>query len=341
MQVFTSLDAIPANLTRPGDFTRTVLAIGNFDGVHRGHQEIIEKVRERARLLGAQSIAVTFDPHPVRLLRPAQAPRLITPLPMRLDLLGQTGIDATVVIPFTEEFSRLSAHDFAARVLHETLRAAEVHEGDTFRFGHGAQAGTAELEQLGHELGFAVFKHHALTVRGFPVSSSEVRQRIAAGDMSCARALLGRPFSIRCTPARGRGIGTRLTVPTINLARYDELVPANGVYVTRLKVGSGSGAEIFDAVTNAGNRPTFGQESYAIESHLLNYRPIDLTEDTRLELCFLARIRPEQRFASPEDLKTQILRDVTHAQRYFRLAKSIKEQRAGSQTPTPLTSGCF
>ncbi len=317
MEVFSSLDAIPANLTR------TVLAIGNFDGVHRGHQEIIEKVRERARLLGAQSVAVTFDPHPVRLLRPAQAPRLITPLPMRLDLLEQTGIEATVVIPFTDEFSRLSAHDFAARVLHETLRAAEVHEGDTFRFGHGAHAGTAELEQLGHELGFTVFKHHALTVRGIPVSSSEVRQRIAAGDVSCARALMGRSFSVRSTPARGRGIGTRLTVPTINLAPYDELLPANGVYVTRLKIGSGSTTEIFDAVTNAGNRPTFGEDSYAVESHLLNFRPIDLAEDTPLELCFLSRIRSEKRFASPEALKAQILRDVAHARRYFRLADAI------------------
>ena len=318
MQVFTSLDAIPANITR------TVLAIGNFDGVHRGHQEIVQKVRERARVLSAQSVAVTFDPHPVRFLRPDQAPRLITPLPERLDLLAQTGIDATVVIPFTEEFSRLSAHGFAAHVLHQTLHAVEVHEGDTFRFGHGAQAGTAELEQLGHELGFTVFKHHALTVRGIAVSSSEARQRIAAGDMSCARALLGRPFSIRSTPARGRGIGTRLTVPTINLARYDELLPANGVYVTRLKIGSGASAEIFDAVTNAGNRPTFGADSYAVESHLLNFRPIDLAEDTPLELCFLSRIRSEQRFASPDALKAQILRDVLYARRYFRLAEAIK-----------------
>src|SRR5271170_3271669 len=205
MQVFPSLDSIPASLTR------TVLAIGNFDGIHRGHQDIIEKVRERARLLDAQSVAVTFDPHPVRLLRPDQAPRLITPLPERLDLLAQTGIDATLVIPFTEEFSRLSAQDFAERVLHQTLRAIEVHEGDNFRFGHGARAGTPELERLGRELGFAVFTHPALTVRGIPVSSSQVRQRIAAGDMSCARALLGRPFSIRSTPARGRGIGARLT----------------------------------------------------------------------------------------------------------------------------------
>ncbi len=163
-----------------------------------------------------------------------------------------------------------------------------------------------------------------LPCAAIPVSSSQVRQRIAAGDISCARALLGRLFSIRSTPARGRGIGTELTVPTINLATYDELLPANGVYVTRLKIGSGSSAETFDAVTNAGNRPTFGEDSYAVESHLLNFRPIDLAEVTPLELCFLARIRSEQRFASPAALKAQILRDVAHARRYFRLADATR-----------------
>jgi riboflavin kinase / FMN adenylyltransferase len=317
MQVISSLELIPAGLTR------TVVAIGNFDGMHRGHLAILQKVRERARVLDAQSVAVTFDPHPVRVLRPEQAPRLITPLQQRLDLLAETGIDATVVIPFTEEFSRLSAYDFAAGVLQRLLHAVEVHEGDSFRFGHGACAGTAELEELGRELGFTVVTRPALTIRGIAVSSSQIRQRIAAGDVACARALLGRPFSIRSTPAPGRGIGARLTVPTINLARYDELLPANGVYVTRVRIGSGQDAETFDSVTNAGNRPTFGEDSYAVESHLLNFHPVELGPETPIELCFLARIREERRFDSPETLKAQILRDVAHARRYFRLAGAI------------------
>ena len=322
MQVISSLESIPAALTR------TVLAIGNFDGMHRGHQTILQKVRERARLLDAKSAAVTFDPHPVRVLRPDQAPRLITPLLQRLDLMAQTGINFAVVIPFTEQFSQLSAHEFADGVLRRSLHAIEVHEGDNFRFGHGAQAGTAELIQLGRQLGFEVAAHPALAIRGIAVSSSQIRQRIAAGDVSCARVLLGRSFSIRSTPARGRGIGTRLTVPTINLAPYDELVPASGVYITRVTIGSGLNRETFDAVTNAGNRPTFGKDSYAIESHLLDLRPtdfrgIDLTEDTPIELCFLARIREERRFDSPEALKAQILRDVAYARRYLRLAHAI------------------
>jgi riboflavin kinase / FMN adenylyltransferase len=318
MQVIRSLDAIPDGLSR------SVLAIGNFDGVHRGHQEIMRKVRERARQLDAQSLAVTFDPHPMRVLRADQAPRLITPLPERLDLLAQTGIDATLVIPFTEEFSRLSAFDFADQVLRQSLHAVEVHEGDNFRFGHEAQAGTAELEQLGQQLGFAVVAHPALHIRGICVSSSEIRRRIATGEVAIARCLLGRPFSIRSTRAKGRGIGTRLTVPTINLAQYGELVPANGVYITRVTIGTGLNRETFDAVANAGNRPTFGEDSYAIESHLLDFRPIDLHRDTPVELWFLARIRPERRFDSPEALKAQILRDVAFARRYFHLANALQ-----------------
>jgi riboflavin kinase / FMN adenylyltransferase len=311
MEIFRSLDAVPSMLSR------TVLAIGNFDGVHRGHQAILREVRERAANLGAKSVAVTFDPHPVRVLRPEQAPKLITPLPQKLDLLGVTGVDATVVIPFTPEFSQLSALEFVRDVLLNSLHAAEVHEGDNFRFGHNASAGPAELTRLGRELGFAVVAQPALYVRGIQVSSSDVRRRIADGDMSTARALLGRPFSIQSTPARGRGIGARLTVPTINLAPYDELLPATGVYVTRMKIG----AEIFDAVTNAGNRPTFGDGAYAIESHLLDFREIDLAPDTPLELCFLSHIRAERRFDSPAALKEQILRDAAHARRYFQLLK--------------------
>ena len=318
MQVIRSLDAIPDGLTR------SVLAIGNFDGVHLGHQAIMHRIRERAHLLDGQSLAITFDPHPMRVLRPDQAPRLITPLPQRLDLLAQTGIDATLVVPFTDEFSRLSAFDFADKVLKQSLRAVEVHEGDNFRFGHGAEAGTAELEQLGKRLGFAVIAHSALHMRRICVSSSEIRRRITAGEVSVARSLLGRPFSIRSTRAKGRGIGGRLTVPTINLAPYGELVPTNGVYITRVTIGTGLNRETFDAVTNAGNRPTFGKDSYAIESHLLDFRPIDLGSDTQIELWFLAHMRKERRFESPDALKAQILRDVTHARRYFHLANALQ-----------------
>jgi len=306
----------------PPHMPRTVAAIGNFDGVHRGHQEIIGRVRERARLLGAEAIAVTFDPHPLAVLRPAQAPKLITPLPERLRLLSATGIDATLVLPFTRDFSMQTPREFAERVLSGALRALEVHEGDTFRFGHDAAAGIAELRQLGEELGFGVVSHGALQVRGITVSSSEIRRRIAAGQLGVARALLGRPFSILSTPVRGRGVGSELTTPTINLAPYTDLLPPDGVYVTRVRIGESGDAPGFNAVTNAGVRPTFDGAGYAIESHLLHGPPpIELTDATPIEVCFLMRLREERRFPSPEALKQQILRDVARAQKYFRRAR--------------------
>ena len=320
MQVFRALDQVPP------DYGPTVIAIGNFDGVHCGHRWIIEHARSRARELGARCIAVTFDPHPVRILRPEVAPKLITPILERLQLLAETGLDATVVLPFTIEFSHMPAEAFARDVLHQGLHAVEVHEGDTFRFGYQARAGIAELSELGKKFGFAVDAHHMRTVRGWPVSSSQIRQRITAGDMTAARTLLGRPFSIRSTPARGRGIGAKQTVPTINLAPYSELLPANGVYVTRMKIGDGVDAHTFNAVTNAGNRPTFGDASFAVESHLLNFHPILLAEDTPLELTFLKRIRAEQRFPSPEALKAQILHDVAYAMRYFHLMEKLSKR---------------
>lgn len=324
MQVFHSLNEIP------GNFGPTVVAIGNFDGVHRGHQAIIANLRQRAGELGAKSVALTFDPHPVRVLRPEQAPRLITPMAQRLELLASTGLDATVVIPFTEAFSKLSAREFAQQVLSQALRAVEVHEGDNFRFGHNATAGTPELIELGRELGFHVEAHTALKIRGIAISSSEVRRRIADGDLSTARALLGRPFSVHSTPARGRGIGTRLTVPTINLAPYDELLPADGVYITQMRIGSADdvadGALLFNGVTNAGTRPTFDAPTYAVETYLLNFREIELTPQTPLELRFLQRIRGEKKFESSEALKVQILKDAAQAQRYFHLLQIRSSQ---------------
>jgi riboflavin kinase / FMN adenylyltransferase len=288
----------------------TVVSIGNFDGVHVGHRYILERMRQSAAARGIRSVAVTFDPHPLRSLRPETCPRLITPLETRLELLGATGIDAVLVLPFTAELSRMRATEFATAILRDALGAVEVHEGANFRFGYRAEGGTADLAKLGVSLGFEVVIHAACQVRGMICSSSKIRELIGQGDLRTARALLGHGFFVDSTPARGRGIGSTLTVPTINLAPYAELLPANGVYVTRLRVGS----EWFDAVTNVGNRPTFGEDSFSVETHLLE-------ESTPLRLCFLRRLREERRWPSPEALKEQILRDVRQAQRYLRLMR--------------------
>jgi riboflavin kinase/FMN adenylyltransferase len=171
------------------------------------------------------------------------------------------------------------------------------------------------LTELGRQAGFTVISYPELRLRGETVSSSRIRELIQKGDLSRARALLGRAFSITALPAKGRGYGRRYTVPTINLSSYAELVPGNGVYITRTRIG----IETFDSVTNVGNRPTFGADSFAIESHLLDFHPIDLTEETPIETCFLRRLRNEIRFPSVEALRAQIGKDVAQAQRYFRL----------------------
>lgn len=308
----------PAEL--PSDDRATVVSVGNYDGVHRGHRFLLARITERARILHARSLAVTFDPHPTSLLRPGAGPRLITPtLQERLDLLSTTGIDATVVLPFTAEFSQQSAESFARNVLLRRLRAIEVHEGSNFRFGYRAEAGINELTLLGAQLGFAVHIYSALQVRGMNVSSSLIRKLVAAGDLRRARWLLGRPFSILSTPAPGRGIGSRLTVPTINLADYEGLVPANGVYITRVQIDVGTANETcFDAVTNVGTRPTFANASFAIENHLLDFRPVPLDQTTPLRVTFLARLREERQWPSPEALREQIGRDVQVARGYLR-----------------------
>ncbi|HZL26747.1 MAG TPA: riboflavin biosynthesis protein RibF [Acidobacteriaceae bacterium] len=312
MQIFRSLTELPAA-------TPSVVTIGNFDGVHRGHRMVIDAVIARARELNARSIAVTFDPHPARVLKPEADIRLITPLPQKLELLAATGLDATLVLPFTPAFASLSAREFATTLLRDGLHAVEVHEGESFRFGHDAAEDVTGLTQLGRELGFAVRAYRPYMLRGAAVSSSRIRSLIAAGDMHHVRSLLGRSFAIRSTSASGRGYGTLYTVPTINLAPYTDLLPANGVYVSTLRVGS----RIFRAVTNAGNRPTFGADSFAIESHLFDFEPLTLTEDTPLELTFLHRLRGEIRFPSPEALRAQIGIDIQQANRYFALCSKL------------------
>lgn len=316
MRIFRSLEEIA------GFAASSVVTIGNFDGVHRGHRTVIDNVTSRSRALDAKSIAVTFDPHPLRVLRPEAEVRLITPLAQKLELLSATGLDAALVLPFTHDFSRWTAHDFAQRVLRNTLRAVEVHEGENFRFGFNASADLTGLVELGRELQFAVRSYHPEDFRGAPISSTRIRSLITAGDMTQTRALLGRPFAIRSTPASGRGYGTRYTVPTINLAPYADLLPANGVYITTLQVGE----RLFHSVTNAGNRPTFGADSFAVESYCLDFEPIALTESTPLELTFLHRLRGEQRFPTPEALREQIGRDVSRANRYFNLYSQLKTE---------------
>jgi riboflavin kinase/FMN adenylyltransferase len=309
MRIFQSLAEVP------GDFGPTVATVGNFDGVHCGHREVLREVVRRAHETGSSSIAVTFEPHPLKVLRPEVAPQLITPQRKKEGLLAQTGLDALLVIPFTLAFSMTTAADFAREVLARRLRSLEVHEGENFHFGHGARGTTTQLAELGSEYGFAVKSYPVMMLRACPVSSSQIRQLLRAGNVSRARHLLGRVFSIEAGIATGRGYGSKYTVPTINLGHYHALVPGNGVYLTRTRVER----ETFNSVTNIGNRPTFGEDSFAIESHLLDFHPIEVHPETEVEISFLRWRRPEIRFSSVEALKQQIGEDVKRARRYFML----------------------
>ncbi|HLW54614.1 MAG TPA: bifunctional riboflavin kinase/FAD synthetase [Candidatus Angelobacter sp.] len=325
MRIFRTLQEVPA------DLGPSIVTVGNFDGVHCGHRQVLQEVVRRAGESHARAVAVTFQPHPLQILRPQAAPRLITPPGRKEALLAQTGLDALVVIPFSLEFSRTTPAEFARNILAGKLRAIEVHEGENFHFGHKARGTTAQLSELGGEFGFSVKSYPVMMLRGCPVSSSEVRRLLSAGQVSRARHLLGRVFNIVAGVERGRGYGHKYTVPTINLAQYDELVPAHGVYVTRTRIGE----ETFNSVTNVGTRPTFGEASFAIESHLLDFHPLDITPQTEVETSFLYWLRREIKFPSVEALKQQIGKDVKRAQRYFRLSpkpeSTTETQRHGGR----------
>jgi riboflavin kinase/FMN adenylyltransferase len=308
MQVFHNLADLP------GGFGPTLVSVGNFDGVHRAHRFVLSEIVKRARDLSAKSMAVTFEPHPTRILRPDQNLKLLTPTPEKLRLLAATGIDAVLLLPFSRDLSLMTPHQFAHDILKVRLHACEIHEGYNFHFGHKASGNIHTLRELGREMGFEVHDYPEMRLRGEPVSSTHIRHLLREGRVSRARHLLARPFSILSTAGRGRGYGSKYTVPTINLARYEELVPKDGVYVTRTRVGD----ECFNSVTNVGNRPTFGADSFAVESHLLNFHPLEVAAETEVEIHFLDRLREEITFPSVDALREQIGRDVRKAQKYFR-----------------------
>jgi len=312
MQIFHQLDDVPR------DFGPAILSVGNFDGVHRAHRHVIDEIVRRAKAGNAHSMVVSFEPHPARILHPDYNFKLLTPLPEKLRLLEATGIDAVLLLPFTRDLSLMTPHQFAHEILKKRLHAREVHEGYNFHFGHKAAGNTQVLRELGRKMGFEVHDYPEMRLRGEPVSSSHIRRLLSEGRVSRARHLLARPFSILSTAGRGRGYGSKYTVPTVNLARYEELVPKDGVYVTRTRVGGGDKNECFDSVSNIGNRPTFGSDSFAIESHLLNFHPLELSAETEVEIHFLDHLRDEIKFPSVEALKEQIGLDVRKAQKYLR-----------------------
>ncbi len=311
-------------LSRP-----SVVTIGNFDGVHLAHQKLLHKVVETAREKDATPVAVTFEPHPIKLLSPEHAPRLLTPLERKAQWIAATGIESLVVLPFTRELARLSPVEFVRQILVAGLRTASVHVGPNFRFGYRQSGDVEVLAELARLEGFRVEVLPALDVRGERVSSTRIRELLSLGRVNLAARLLGRPFSLFGPVVAGLGVGRKHTVPTLNLAPVEEQIPRIGVYVTRTRLGEVT----HDSVTNVGHKPTFGGHSLTVETYLLDYSGEVFEADMEIE--FLFRLRDEMKFQNPAILKIQIQEDARRAVKFFRLYRLAKNQSRGRVTHSP------
>ena len=300
-------------------FGPSALTIGNFDGVHAGHREILRRVVALARERGWKPSVLTFDPHPARIVAPERAPRLLTTPEERARLMREEGIEQVLILPFTHELAGFSPERFVREIVVERLEARAVLVGDNFRFGHLHAGDTRLLAELGQRYDFLVEAVPAIRTRGRVVSSSEVRRLVEAGSVALAGRLLARPYAFEGEVVPGQGIGSKQTVPTLNLAPAAEVMPARGVYVTRTTdVASG---RRWNSVTNIGTRPTFGGDSVTIETFLLD--PLEGESPRAIRVEFLRRLREERRFGDATALKVQILRDVARAQAYFRRVSRI------------------
>ena len=309
MKIYHSLAEVPA------DFGPSALTIGNFDGVHFGHRRILRQLKALAAERGWKPSVLTFDPHPTRVVAPERAPRLMMSPERRAELMQEEGIQQVLILPFTRELALLSPEDFVRRLLVDRLGARAVLVGDNFRFGHRQAGDIRVLTELGQRLGFETVIVPAVACRGRVVSSSGIRELIAAGKVSLAARFLQHPYALEGEVVSGRGVGSRQTVPTLNLATTAELIPARGVYVTRTQDLAGGGH--WNSITNVGYRPTFGHsDQLSIETFLLD--PLAGAPPSRIRLEFLWRLRDERKFATPEALKAQIFHDVRRAGSYFR-----------------------
>jgi riboflavin kinase/FMN adenylyltransferase len=289
----------------------SAVTIGNFDGVHLGHQQILSKLNDRARAADLISAVLTFYPHPARVLRPAEAPALVETLDQRLAAISALGIDAVLVARFDAALANFAPEDFVRRYLVEAMRAQIVLIGGNFRFGHKQSGDAKLLAELGFNCGFEVEIVPTVTIDGTVVSSSAIRNALREGKVDEAQRLLGRPFSLAGELKPGTGQGRVLVVPTLNLATEQELLPKMGVYATEAVVGG----RIYRAATNIGMRPTFDGGHTTIESHLFDFSK-NVTSG-KLEVRFWKRLRDERKFSGPAELREQVLRDIESAKQFF------------------------
>jgi riboflavin kinase/FMN adenylyltransferase len=297
---------------RPARWHKPVLALGNFDGLHRGHTKIIERVRRVAAERGATSLVLTFDPHPPRIVRPDKAPPLLMTLEQKLEALAKAGIQGVAIVTFTLEVSRWEPEVFVKTVLVDWLRVGEVWVGADFLFGRDRSGNFSLLRSLGAQYGFRVEKIDPVRYKDFVVSSTRVRRLVSEGRVDEAGALLGRHVFIDGLVIRGAGRGRELGVPTANLETNNELIPPHGVYATTVTIDG----VVYAGVTNVGMRPTFDDVTRTtIEVHVLGFER-DLYGQ-RVRVGFIQRLRDERRFPDVDALKAQIDADVRRARRLF------------------------
>ncbi len=314
MKVISSLDELAPEYPAP------VVTIGNFDGVHLGHQNLMRDLCVRAANIGGTPTVVTFNPHPLQVLAPNNAPLQIQTLAQKLSVIEALGIPLLIVVPFDMQLAQTEAREFAVRILWEKLHPKEIYVGPNFAFGHRRQGSFNLLKELAEEKGFWVGKIHQVQFRGSRVSSTAIRQALVSGQVGLARRLLNRPFALSGSIIRGRGLGTKLGIPTTNLNTPNELIPRRGIYVTLIDIDGRK----HPSVTNIGFRPTVDRDSAAalsIETHILDFGRDVYGKSVSLE--FLIRLRDERRFAGTEDLVAQIRRDIANARRYFRWLKRM------------------
>jgi riboflavin kinase / FMN adenylyltransferase len=306
----------------PLEWPAPVVTVGNFDGVHRGHQALVKAAVEGARETDGLSVVLSFDPHPSHVLSPDRAPEALVTVDQKEELLAGLGVDRLVLLPFTVELSNRAPADFAEAVLRGALGARRVVVGSNFRFGRGRSGDVALLKRLGGELGFDVVAVEPVFHEGSPISSTRIREALARGAVRAAHELLGRPFFVDGDVVRGDGRGRTIGIPTANLALRNETLPRPGVYAATCRVLPGGGRQA--AVVNLGRRPTFGGGETTLEAHLLDFDG-DLY-GALLRVEFRERLRDEKRFDGKDALVRQIRDDIETARRVLAANGAVLEK---------------
>lgn len=307
MTLISDLDQLEGPLTNP------VLTIGNFDGMHKGHLALFDKVKERAKSLQGQSAIMTFEPHPIKVIMPGNGPPLITPIQQKLRLMEGTGIDVIFCLPFTKEFAAISARDFVKDILVDKIGIKEIVVGYDYTFGHGREGNIQLLKEMGSHFGFTVHVVDPVRINNTLVSSTSIRNLVQEGNLKEAKKLLGRDYQISGTVVKGKDRGDRLLgFSTANLELIDELTPGVGVYAVSIHIDD----QTYYGLTNIGYNPTFGEGTFSVETHILDFSRDLLGKTIRVD--FIERLRDEKTFESAKELAEQIGKDIVRARELFK-----------------------